>query len=171
MDKYLTPKSTSSAAGAKGTCSDLLSMMKNSNAPKAPPWSVPAAKENDTMNKKAVGNGWAQREATINSTTIKCNERTKSLNTDIKGWKVVDNQKVYTTFRNGKVVSASGFEGFKLSSGDKPKMKPTQDTSKDQQSLGTKRKASLDGEWNAENTGPNKSSARPKQQQQQELKW
>ena len=170
MDKYLAPKGTSSVASTKGACSDLLSMMKNSNAPQATPWSVPA-KESHTSNIKSVDNGWAQREATINSTTIKCNERTKSLNTDIKGWKVVDNQKVYTTFRNGKVVSASGFEGFKLASGDKPKSKqPTQDISKEQGSLGTKRKAHADGERNAENVGPNKSTARPKQLQK-ELKW
>lgn len=166
MDKYLASKSAPSSAGAKGSGPDLLSLMRVTNAPTASPWSVPA-KENESTSNNLVDSGWAKREATVNSTVIKCNERTKSLNTDIKGWKVVDNQKVYTTFRNGKVVSASGFEGFKLSSGDKPKVKST-DTGIG--NVGTKRKALISsGETNPEKE-PKKSTAHSKQLQQQ-LKW
>lgn len=63
-------------------------------------------------------NGWSTLPKTITMTTISCNERTKRLNTDVKGWKQVGDEKTYTTFRNGKLVTASGAEGFKLACGD-----------------------------------------------------
>lgn len=54
-------------------------------------------------------------------TAISCNERSTNLNTDPKGWRQIDEKKTYTTFRNGKLVSASGYEGYRLACGDKSK--------------------------------------------------
>lgn len=123
-------QSSTSSATPKNVAMDLLSMMKSAD-------NFPA--KTDPAN---VSNGWAQREQKVTLTTIKCNERSKSLNADIRGWRNVDGEKTYTTFRNGKVVSASGFEGFKLASGDKPKSKAVKETNVEQQNLGLKRKAS-----------------------------
>jgi len=134
----------------------LLSMMKNASSLRRSDLNMPSVTDDVNIN-----SGWAQREKKVNLTTIKCNERTKSLNTDIKGWRVVDGQKTYTTFRNGKVVSASGFEGFKLSSGDKPKEKSVMPGVVDEQKVGSKRKADAA-------TVTAKASAGPKQQQ---IKW
>lgn len=41
----------------------------------------------------------------------------------LKGWKKKDGKKVYTTFRNGKLVTGVGKDAFKLSLGDKTKTK------------------------------------------------
>lgn len=130
-------------------------MMKNASSLQQSNENVPA--KTDSVN---INSGWAQREQKVNITTIKCNERTKNLNTDIKGWRVVDGQKTYTTFRNGKVVSASGFEGFKLSSGDKPKEKSGKTGGVEEQKTGSKRKA--------EGAAETSMSSGPKQQQ---IRW
>lgn len=40
-----------------------------------------------------------------------------------QGWKVVDKKRIYTTFRNGRLVQGEGAEGFKLAMGDAPTSK------------------------------------------------
>jgi hypothetical protein len=105
MDKFVKIPSSgsSSASRSAGTACDLLSMMKNTNQA-----SVSAA-------------SWAEREQQLNSTSLSCNEKNKKMNTDIIGWRIIDGAKTYTTFRNGKIVRATGFAGFQLAAADNPK--------------------------------------------------
>lgn len=163
MDKYLAPNQPSSSGVAKSATMDLLSMMKNTSSVQRNDQNLPGL----ALDSVSINSGWTQREQKVNLTTIKCNERSKSMNTDIRGWRVVDGQKTYTTFRNGKVVSASGFEGFKLSSGDKPKTKVVE-ASSEEQKVGLKRKANgtkdttqHSGTHSGPNSGP----------KQQKLRW
>lgn len=118
MNKFVISTKVSSTNAGDNTGADLLSMMKQAKKP-----------DTNHISKKDhenVEHGWASREKVMNMTTIQCNERSKMHNSDVKGWRLVDNSKVYTTFRNGKKVSASGFEGFKLASGDNAKKAPKQ---------------------------------------------
>jgi hypothetical protein len=105
MDKFVKNVSSNSSGSSRpaGGSTDLLSMMKNNNQA------------------SSSAGTWADREKQINSTSLSCNERNKSMNTDLKGWRIIDGVKTYTTFRNGKIVRASGFAGFQLSAADNPK--------------------------------------------------
>lgn len=57
----------------------------------------------------------------VNPTIMICNEKQKSMNASITGWKNINNIKTYTTFRNGKLIQASGYQGYKLSTVDSTK--------------------------------------------------
>jgi hypothetical protein len=91
-----------SSAAVSQSSGDLLARMKQAQA----------------QTVKNVTSEWAQRDNSVDITTVLCSERHKGMNTDPKGWKLVNGQKTYTTFRNGKLVSAVGFEGFRLAAGD-----------------------------------------------------
>ena len=101
-----------------GSTGDLMSIIKSS---------VPSTSQSKCITVGAVpagvNNGWAKRESGINTTTLRCNDNNKKFNTDPKGWRVIDDQKTYTTFRNGQLVRATGFAGEQLSCGDGKKNK------------------------------------------------
>jgi len=74
-------------------------------------------KQLDVSAKAAVDNEWKkwhQENGTVSLTQTICNERHKTMNTSVSGWRVVDGKKTYYTFRDHQLVHASGHEGFKL---------------------------------------------------------
>lgn len=75
------------------------------------------SKQLDASAKAAVDNEWKkwhQENGTVSLTQTICNERHKTMNTSVTGWRVVDGEKTYYTFRDHQLVHASGHEGFKL---------------------------------------------------------
>ena len=71
----------------------------------------------DASTKAAVDNEWKkwhQEIGTVSLTQTICNERHKIMNKSVTGWRVVDGNKTYYTFRDHQLVHASGHEGFKL---------------------------------------------------------
>lgn len=63
------------------------------------------------------------RNSTYSISDISMSSRISNSGKTLQGWKIVDKKRVYTTFRNGKMVQGEGAEGFKLSIGDAPKCK------------------------------------------------
>ena len=63
------------------------------------------------------------RNSTYSISDISMSNRIANSGKALQGWKIVDKKRVYTTFRNGKMVQGEGAEGFKLSIGDAPRCK------------------------------------------------
>lgn len=96
---------------AKDSGADLLQLMKKSGHQENRP---PASSSSRT----APSSGWENRNLSVTATLLTCSDRNRTLNKDVKGWRVIDGQKTYTTFRNGKIVRATGFAGYNLSIAD-----------------------------------------------------
>jgi hypothetical protein len=137
MDKFLVPtpkdRSTATSSGISIGKQDLLSLLKTkaSEPPKSKPQPMPVQKINHSrapIQSSSVlsyaasfENDWSSREKNVNMANVICNERYKTMNTNVKGWKILDGKKTYVTFRNGKLVKASGAEGFMLAAADESK--------------------------------------------------
>lgn len=63
------------------------------------------------------------RNSTYSISDISMSNRIANSGKTLQGWKIIDKKRVYTTFRNGKMVQGDGAEGYKLSVGDAPKSK------------------------------------------------
>ena len=63
------------------------------------------------------------RNSTYSISDISLSNRIANSGKSLQGWKVVDKKRVYTTFRNGKLVQGEGAEGYKLAVGDAPSSK------------------------------------------------
>jgi hypothetical protein len=107
MDRFVAPRAADNVSSIHGEKSDLLALM------------MAGKSENKCNGISNQVKGWENASSSaINSTTINCSNRTQKLNTSVKGWKIVNGEKTYTTFRNGSIVRASGFAGFQLSAAD-----------------------------------------------------
>jgi hypothetical protein len=74
-----------------------------------------------TISSSSAASEWAARgQNTVSSVDLACQQRLATLKAkNFTGWKInLEGSKVYTTFRNGERVAASGKEGFKLALGD-----------------------------------------------------
>lgn len=63
------------------------------------------------------------RNSTYSISDISMSTRIANSGRTLQGWKVVDKKRIYTTYRNGKLVQGEGAEAFKLSMGDAPRSK------------------------------------------------
>ena len=63
------------------------------------------------------------RNTSYSISDITLSNRIANSGKTLQGWKVVDKKRIYTTFRNGKLVQGEGAEGFKLAMGDAPTSK------------------------------------------------
>ena len=63
------------------------------------------------------------RNTSYSISDITLSSRIANSGKTLQGWKVVDKKRVYTTFRNGRLVQGEGAEGFKLAMGDAPTSK------------------------------------------------
>lgn len=63
------------------------------------------------------------RNSTYTISDISMSNRMANSSKTLQGWKIVDKKRVYTTFRNGKLVQGEGAEGYKLAIGDAPTSK------------------------------------------------
>ena len=144
MQRFLSTNSNSTTQGDKRDTKqcDLLELMKRTAA-------VPSSSASHC-------NTWAKRDTIVGSTTLKCNDMTKRMNTDPKGWKNVDGTKTYTTFRNGKLVSSSGFAGHQMYQADQK----GKSSSKKNESENLKKRKVVDNAQDNKNSGKenNKSS-------------
>jgi hypothetical protein len=81
---------------------------------------------NNSNTDKKINAEWIEHGKKYNNVvshaSIVMNERKKSMEQTV-GWKCKDGKKIYTTFRNKKLVQCEGFEGYKLALGDE-KNKP-----------------------------------------------
>lgn len=96
----------------KSTQSNISNLRGNDNTA-----DIISIKQLDVSAKAAVDNEWKkwhQENGTVSLTQTICNERHKTMNTSVSGWRVVDGKKTYYTFRDHQLVHASGHEGFKL---------------------------------------------------------
>jgi len=89
-----------------------ISIHRNDNAA-----DIVSIKQSDASAKATVDNEWKQWKqqiGTVSLTQTICNERHKTMNTSVTGWRIMDGKKTYYTFRDHQLVHASGHEGFKL---------------------------------------------------------
>jgi hypothetical protein len=63
------------------------------------------------------------RNTSYSISDITLSNRIANSGKTLQGWKVIDKRRIYTTYRNGKLVQGEGAEGFKLAMGDAPKSK------------------------------------------------
>ena len=110
-----------------------------------------AVKSND--GKESLG--WRINEVTISTATIKLRNRAQQQES-LKGWRMgSDGVRTYSTYRNGKLVTASGAEAMRLSMGDqktaKRKKSDLQEREKDTQGEEKEREKEKEKEKENEN--------------------
>ena len=73
----------------------------------------------NSTNTTSAEREWCARNKSVSGAAIFCSEKNKELEYKRKtGWRVSGESKTYVTFRNGKRVQGTGYEGYKLFIGD-----------------------------------------------------
>jgi hypothetical protein len=78
--------------------------------------------EKSTSNEQ-LWDPYFSRNTAYSISDISMSNRISNSSKTLQGWKKVGGKSVYTTYRNGKLVTGEGAEGFKLSCGDAPNNK------------------------------------------------
>jgi hypothetical protein len=126
MDKFLNRSHPSSVWNSENTDNGM-SVDKNENGGLLGQLRNAAAVKNNQNHHREVPsssddlwNPYFSRNSAYSISDISLSNRIANSGKTLQGWKVVDKKRVYTTYRNGKLVQGEGSEGFKLSMGDAP---------------------------------------------------
>jgi hypothetical protein len=129
MDKFLNRSHPSSAWNSENT-DNVMSVDNNQNGGLLGQLRNAAAVKNNQSHHTEVSsssddlwNPYFSRNSAYSISDISLSNRIAHSGKTLQGWKVVDKKRVYTTYRNGKLVQGEGSEGFKLSMGDAPTTK------------------------------------------------
>lgn len=128
MEKFLDRSHTRSAWNSENT-DNVMSVDKNENGGLLGQLRNAAVKNNQNYQTERhsssdeLWNPYFSRNSTYSISDISLSNRIANSGKTLQGWKVIDKKRVYTTYRNGKLVQGEGSEGFKLSMGDAPASK------------------------------------------------
>lgn len=128
MDKFLNRSRPSSTRNSENT-ENVMSVDNNENGGLLGELRNAAAKNNQSHQTEIpsssddLWNPYFSRNSAYSISDISLSNRIANSGKTLQGWKIVDKKRVYTTYRNGKLVQGEGSEGFKLSMGDAPATK------------------------------------------------